>query len=109
MASHLPPGARLQAVPRHAMNIPTKHSPSQRTAICDSLRRLSAPHALHFGNELLARSNDGTIAFGTFLDIAREWVAHLPDETAFYLASLIALDMSDDLTEFRTPVEPSRN
>ncbi|MFM1871959.1 MAG: hypothetical protein RL398_1381 [Planctomycetota bacterium] len=91
------------------MNIHSLHTPSDHGAVNDSLRLLTAPHALHFGNELLSRSQGGTIAFGTFVDIAREWVEHLPEETAFYLASLIALDMCDDDAETLPIAAPSRN
>ncbi|MCA8964352.1 MAG: hypothetical protein H6838_14310 [Planctomycetes bacterium] len=79
-----------------------------------SLRRLSAPHALCFGNTLLERGNNGSISFGEFVDVARHWVAELPDQSALYLAALVALDMSDNLTDDDPfgpsgPPQPSRN
>ncbi len=79
-----------------------------------SLRRLSAPHALSFGNTLLERGCNGSISFGEFVDVARHWVTELPDQSALYLAALVALDMSDNLIdddpfEYGGPPMPSCN
>lgn len=74
------------------------HRPPTRTDVRLSLRRLSAPHALCFGNTLLERGCNGSISFGAFVDVARDWVAERPEESALYLAALVALDMSDDVT-----------
>lgn len=74
-----------------------------------SLRRLSAPHALRFGNSLLQRGSDGSIAFGAFVDVAQQWVRERPDQSAFYLAALVALDMSDDLGGDAPCLQPSPN
>ena len=77
-----------------------------------ALRRLSAPHALAFGSRLLNRDHcaEGTITFRDFLDVARELVAQVPEQSAVYLAALVALDMSseDNLLAGRSE-EPSAN
>lgn len=91
------------------MKNPSLHLASHPTHVCSSLRRLSAPHALQFGNALLKHAHGGTISFSSFIDVARDWVAHMPDESAFYLASLIALDMSDDVAAEAPSHDVSRN
>lgn len=69
-----------------------------------SLRLLSCPHALEFGSRLLSRDHDGVLTFREFLDVARDLVREQPDESAFYLATLVALDMgSPDEDETRPP------
>lgn len=85
------------------------HRPTQQPDVRLSLRRLSAPHALCFGNTLLEHGSNGSISFGTFVDVAREWVAERPDQSAFYLAALVALDMSDDLVKGEPKPQPSSN
>lgn len=77
-----------------------------------ALRRLSAPHALAFGSRLLDRDRcaEGTIAFREFLDVARELVTKVPEQSAVYLAALVALDMgSDDNILAARGEEPSTN
>lgn len=61
-----------------------------------SLRRLAMPHALHFGSRLLHRGSGGVITFREFVAVARELVAQRPEQTAVYLAALVALDMQRD-------------
>lgn len=66
------------------------------------LRRLSAPHAIAFGSRLLERGDHGaglgkgTITFREFLNVARELVTQMPEQSAVYLAALVALDMSSE-------------
>jgi hypothetical protein len=68
------------------------------------------PHALHFGSRLLHRGTGGVITFREFVDVARELVAQRPEQTAVYLAALVALDMQNDDCAAVEPVrEPSRN
>jgi hypothetical protein len=74
----------------------------------DSLRRLTTPHALHFGSRLLRRGKDDVITFREFVDVARELVATWPEQSAVYLAALVALDMGTEEAN-RCPPEPSRN
>jgi len=71
-----------------------------------ALQRLCAPHARLFGERLLAVSRNGTVTFQQFLEVARELVTTLPDQTATWLAALVALDMRRDQEE---PRPPSRN
>jgi hypothetical protein len=59
----------------------------------DSLRRLLTPHALDFGARLLRSGNGGTIRFREFVAVARELVRERPEQSALYLATLVALDM----------------
>lgn len=68
------------------------HSPVAR----ESLRRLTTPHALHFGSRLLRAGNGDVITFREFVDVARELVAQWPDQSAVYLAALVALDMATE-------------
>lgn len=79
----------------------------------DSLRRLATPHALAFGTRLLRRGGDGTITFREFLAVARELVARSPEQSAVYLATLVALDMASEsgASEDAPPegAPPSRN
>jgi hypothetical protein len=60
----------------------------------DSLRRLATPHAIDFGARLLQRGSGGMISFREFLAVAREYLHERPEQTAVYLAALVALDMS---------------
>jgi hypothetical protein len=71
-----------------------------------ALQRLCAPHARMFGERLLAVSQNGTVTFQQFLEVARELVATLPDQTATWLAALVALEMR---REQEQPRPPSRN
>jgi hypothetical protein len=61
----------------------------------DCLRRLATPHALDFGTRLLHRGSGGTISFREFLAVARDFVRERPEQSAVYLAALVALDMGD--------------
>ncbi|MBM4063420.1 MAG: hypothetical protein FJ265_20315 [Planctomycetes bacterium] len=62
----------------------------------ESLRRLAIPHALAFGARLLRRGQGGVLTFREFVAVARELVSQLPEQTAVYLAALVALDMGHD-------------
>ncbi|MBX3462841.1 MAG: hypothetical protein KF830_06695 [Planctomycetes bacterium] len=75
----------------------------------DSLRRLAVPHALHFGSRLLHRGHDGVITFREFVAVARELVAQRPEQTAVYLAALVALDMHAEPEPAPAPRLPSAN
>ena len=75
----------------------------------ESLRRLATPHALAFGSRLLHRGNGGVLTFREFLAVARELVTQLPDQTAIYLAVLVALDMGSDDDQRSQPPTPSVN
>ncbi|MFY9341266.1 MAG: hypothetical protein WAT39_02170 [Planctomycetota bacterium] len=68
--------------------------PVSSPAARDSLRRLATPHAIDFGTRLLHRGSGGTIPFRDFLAVARDYVSQRPDQTAIYLAALVALDMA---------------
>lgn len=69
-----------------------------------SLRLLACPHALEFGSRLLSCEHDGLLTFHEFLTVARDLVREQPDDTAFYLATLVALDMgAPDEDETRPP------
>lgn len=83
--------------------------PVPRSAARESLRRLATPHALAFGSRLLDRGKDGSITFREFLAVARELVAQLPDQSAIYLATLVALDMGSDDEPAVRPPQPSPN
>jgi hypothetical protein len=74
----------------------------------DSLRRLTTPHSLNFGSRLLRRGTGGVITFREFVAVAREFVAQMPDQTAVYLAALVALDMACD-EDAHEPAAPSPN
>jgi hypothetical protein len=67
--------------------------PVPARAARDCLRRLVTPHALDFGTRLLHRGSGGVISFREFLAVARDFVRERPDQTAVYLAALVALDM----------------
>jgi hypothetical protein len=86
--------------------MPTHISPTDAR---DSLRRLTIPHALHFGSRLLHRSCGGVITFRQFVDVAREVVTQRPEQTAIYLAALVALDMQTDGDDPGGPPPPSAN
>lgn len=74
----------------------------------ESLRRLTTPHALHFGSRLLRSGATETITFREFVAVARELVAQSPEQSAVYLAALVAMDMaSEDAQPCAT--EPSTN
>lgn len=86
--------------------------PVPQPAARDSLRRLTTPHALHFGSRLLRRGSKDVITFREFVAVARELVTQNPEQSAVYLAALVALDMGSDMgseDEARLPAEPSRN
>ena len=86
------------------MNEPSPVDP--RTA----LRRLSTPHAIAFGSRLLERgkraARPGQITFREFLGVARELVTQKPEQTAVYLAALVALDMNSEDSILSTREEP---
>jgi hypothetical protein len=76
------------------------------------LRRLALPHATDFGERLLRRGKNGVIHFREFLHVAREFVADRPEQSAQYLAVLIALEMNRDSEPANDPSPhsvPSRN
>ncbi len=74
-----------------------------------SLRRLVAPHALAFGARLLSRGTGTDITFREFLAVARELVTLLPEQSAVYLAALVALDMGTADCVLAERPQPSRN
>ncbi len=74
-----------------------------------SLRRLTTPHALAFGTRLLSRGTDGVITFREFLAVAQELVTLLPEQSAIYLAALVALDMGNDDSLLAERPQPSPN
>jgi len=75
-----------------------------------SLRRLLTPHALDFGARLLRAGSGGTIRFREFLAVARDFVRERPEQSAVYLATLVALDMHAHDGEGRdVPPRPSAN
>lgn len=84
----------------------TKHTESRVAR--ESLRRLTTPHALQFGSRLLRAGNGDQITFREFVDVARELVAQWPDQSAVYLAALVALDMAAEEPE-RASAEPCVN
>jgi hypothetical protein len=67
------------------------------------------PHALHFGSRLLHRGTGGVITFREFVDVARELVSQRPEQTAVYLAALVALDMQTEADEVPRATSPSAN
>ena len=73
-----------------------------------SLRRLTTPHALHFGRRLLRCGSADVITFREFVAVARELVAQSPEQSAIYLAALVAMDMAADEAG-RYVAEPSPN
>jgi hypothetical protein len=69
-------------------------TPSEPDESADSaLRGICARPAALFGQRLLERVEGRTISFPSFVATARELVSLWPEETATYLAALIALDM----------------
>ena len=74
-----------------------------------ALRRLTTPLALAFGTRLLNRGTDGTITFREFLAVARELVTLRPEQSAVYLAALVALDMGNDDSVLADRPQPSPN
>jgi len=83
--------------------------PPCRAAARESLRQLAIPHALAFGSRLLDRGNNGVITFREFVAVARELIAQVPEQTAVYLATLVALDMGNDEEPSSRPIHPSPN
>jgi hypothetical protein len=83
--------------------------PKPPSATRESLRRLATPHALAFGTRLLHKGNNGVITFREFVAVARELMNQLPDQTAVYLAALVALDMGNDEEPQPRPHQPSLN
>ena len=75
----------------------------------ESLRRLTMPHALHFGSRLLRRRSDGVPPFRELVDLARHLTAQQPEQTAVYLAALVALDMQTENDDRSLPRVPSTN
>ena len=74
----------------------------------ESLRRLTTPHALHFGSRLLRCGSNEVITFREFVAVARELVTQWPEQSAVYLAALVAMDMAADEAG-RCAVPPSHN
>jgi len=95
------------------MNNSSSHSSphsSPHRASHDALRRLTAPHALAFGCRLLDRGPEGSITFREFVSVAQELIALRPEQSAIYLAGLVALDMSNEDCIIATRhEEPSSN
>lgn len=85
------------------------HTPTTPANAHTSLRRLAMPHALHFGSRLLHRGTGGVITFREFVAVARELVAQRPEQTAIYLAALVALDMQNESDSLEPAREPSPN
>ena len=83
--------------------------PIPARAARESLRRLATPHALAFGTRLLDHGEGGVIRFREFLAVARDFVRERPEQTAVYLAALVALDMGGADDDARAPGEPSPN
>ena len=83
--------------------------PATKPAARDSLRRLATPHAIDFGTRLLHRGTGGPIPFREFLAVARDFVTERPDQSAVYLAALVALDMANSEDVVRLPAPPSAN
>ncbi|MBL8723565.1 MAG: hypothetical protein JNK49_05930 [Planctomycetes bacterium] len=79
------------------------------TATRESLRRLAIPHALAFGSRLLDRRKGDVITFREFVAVARELIQQVPDQTAVYLATLVALDMAKEETPDLRAALPSSN
>jgi hypothetical protein len=85
------------------------NTPACRAEARESLRRLAIPHALAFGSRLLDRGQNGVITFREFVAVARELIAQVPDQTAVYLATLVALDMGKEEESLLRPGQPSPN
>ena len=85
------------------------HKSTPTAEVREALRRLSAPHALTFGHRLLSRGSGRAITFLEFIDVARELVAQRPEQSAVYLAALVALDMSAEDQLEKGSREPSTN
>lgn len=86
--------------------------PTPATEARESLRRLALPHALDFGARLLSRGEGGIIGFREFVAVARAFVAERPDDSAVYLATLVALDIGrpdDESAIGHRPPPPSAN
>ena len=75
-----------------------------------ALRQLCTPSAAAFGVRLLDRAVDNVVTFGDFVATARDLIRADPDQSATWLAALVALDMqrsqAGDPREHR---DPSRN
>lgn len=87
---------------------PTMNKFVPHPAARESLRRLTTPHALHFGSRLLRNGSTDTITFREFVAVARELVTQSPEQSAIYLAALVAMDMATEET-WNAVVEPSPN
>ena len=84
--------------------------PVPTAAARNSLRRLATPHAIDFGARLLHKGTAGVISFREFIAVAREYVSERPDQSAVYLAALVALDMgSPEEDQPRVLGAPSTN
>lgn len=71
-----------------------------------SLRRLAVPHAIDFGARLLSRGHGGVISFREFVAVARTFVAERPEDSAVYLATLVALDIGRGDDDAPLPLRP---
>ena len=76
------------------MPLPATHAHARR-----SLRQLTSPQTLDFCRRLLSRSKEGSLTFREFLTTARELVRERPEDSAMFLAALVALDMASDDAE----------
>ena len=85
------------------------HVPRSRAR--DSLRRLQTPLALDFGTRLLRACKGGSICFREFVAVARAFMRERPEQSAIYLATLVALELhaqADEAPHELSPV-PSPN
>jgi hypothetical protein len=73
------------------------------------LRELCAAAASTFGSRLLARAEGNLVTFRAFVITAREMVAAYPEQTATYLAVLVALDMQMRAEQACGDARPSAN
>jgi hypothetical protein len=75
------------------------------------LRQLCSMHSVAFGNLLLERAKAGSIPFHMFVEVAEDLIASAPQQTAVYLAALVALDMRSQTGPEMRPgtVVPSPN
>jgi hypothetical protein len=89
------------------------HQPAQSPHARETLRHLTSTQALDFCSRLLSRSDNGVLTFREFHATAREMIHECPDDTALFLAALVALDMGaadgDADTAPMRPHEPCRN
>jgi hypothetical protein len=68
---------------------PSAPSPHAR----ETLRHLTSSQALDFCARLLSRSKNGILTFREFYATAVELIREQPQDTAVFLAALVALDM----------------